>query len=648
MVAGRWQSRVGRKSRVGNASVRVGWSAYVLATVLGAAATGLRLLLLPALGPDSTLLILPLVVAISAYFGGLGPGLLATLLAAAGGALSVLAPSPTILATLDKAHVDVLLASGVVISVLAEALHRARQRAELAARTVLQGEERFRAAQELSLDGFSILAPIRDATGQVIDFRIGYANPAAGRSLGKPLEELVGHRLLTVLPSIRSNSELFDRFVRVINTGEPHDLEVLYEGDGVSGWFRNMALKLGDSVAVYFSDITARKRAEQQLEQAKQQAEAGTEARDRFFAVLSHELRTPLTPVLLTASVLESNTSLGLALLQDMALIRRNIELEVRLIDDLLDFNRIARGKLEIIRQTLDAHEMLDAAVDICRADAEEKHLEIIRSYSAGSHFVWGDPARFHQIAWNLLRNSIKFTASGGRIAIRTSNPVDRVLRLEIADTGIGIEAETLSHLFEPFEQGGFKVTRQFGGLGLGCAISKALVEAHGGTIRAESDGRDKGAVFVIELPTTTAAKEEPPPSGPPDTKPLGRKLKVLVVEDHPATADVLTRVLSRSGHDVLSAESVASALRTARSTRPDVLVSDLGLPDGTGNEIMHELRKTRPDLPGIALSGYGMESDVKLSKEAGFMEHIVKPVEIDTLIKAIERVARAADKNAH
>jgi PAS domain S-box-containing protein len=388
-------------------------------------------------------------------------------------------------------------------------------------------------------------------------------------------------------------------------------------------------------------DITASKRAEEEMRLAKEEAEAANAAKDHFLAVLSHELRTPLAPVLMTASALEGDASVPEWVREDMGLIRRSVDLEVRLIDDLLDLNRISRGKLELRMETLDAHAKIMAAVDICRLDAREKGLVLETNLGATESHVSGDGGRLQQALWNLLKNAIKFTPKGGQVTIRSFNRAG-MFCVEVVDTGIGISTEALASVFTAFEQGGKQVTRQFGGLGLGLAISKALVEMHGGRISGASEGPGKGATFTIELPTI-AKRDVPRPKLGSRSGRGGRKLRVLLVEDNAATLMVLEKLLTRVGHDVCTAGNIRDGLKLALESELDLVISDLGLPDGSGLELMRELRPMKPDLPAIALSGYGMEQDIERSKEAGFTEHLTKPVELSTLEAAIARVKPSA-----
>jgi two-component system CheB/CheR fusion protein len=394
-------------------------------------------------------------------------------------------------------------------------------------------------------------------------------------------------------------------------------------------------------------DVTDRKRAEEELRQAKEVAEAANRAKDQFLAALSHELRTPLTPVLALVSGLEGDDRLR-DVADRLAMIRRNVELEARLIDDLLDLTRIARGRLELQRGITDVRALLEHAIQICCAEASvASRLQVVTDLAAEEHRVWGDGSRLMQIFWNLLRNAVKFTPAGGTILIRTWNAEPGGdLVVEISDTGVGIEPASLPHIFEAFAQRLPAAGRNLGGLGLGLSISKAIAELHGGRITAVSQGYGLGATFRVHLPVggwPADAAPTPIPAGVPEAPPR-RPLRLLLVEDHPDTAEAMAELLRSLGHEVRVAGSVAAGLSAAEAeigsgAGIDLVISDLGLPDGTGMDLMRELG-ARYGLRGIALIGYGTEEDVRRSLEAGFSRHLTKPVNFQALEAVIHETA--------
>ncbi len=393
--------------------------------------------------------------------------------------------------------------------------------------------------------------------------------------------------------------------------------------------------------------ITELERVRADLEKAKNMAEAASRAKDDFLAVLSHELRTPLTAVLGAVGSLHEEARFPGEFREDLEMIRRNVGLEARLIDDLLDVTRISKGKIEMSREVVDVHGCLRSALEICEGDLREKKQRVKLHLEAPRHYVMGDPARLQQVFWNLLKNAVKFTPAEGLIWVRTFNQRARDeirdhgerLVVEVADNGIGIDSHHLSRIFNAFEQ--VDGSRRFGGLGLGLSIAKAVVELHHGTLTASSEGRGKGATFTVVLETADAPMPEPAAAPGPSPASGGHAVKVLLVEDHPDTLRILARMLEKWGYVVTAASSVRGALESAEKEEFDVLVSDLGLPDGSGLELMRELRALRPGrpLPGIALSGYGAENDLRQSREAGFEEHLVKPVGVEGLRQSLQRI---------
>ncbi|HST30866.1 MAG TPA: ATP-binding protein [Chthoniobacterales bacterium] len=366
-------------------------------------------------------------------------------------------------------------------------------------------------------------------------------------------------------------------------------------------------------------------------------------AKDQFLALLSHELRNPLSPVIAMVSELEASTPRSAKLWQALEVIRRNVELEARLIDDLLDVTRIAKGKLQLTLEIVDVHEILRRAYEICRDDVDRKSIEMKFDLKADDVHVEGDPARLQQIFWNLIKNSVKFTPANGCVTIATSNSGPSEIEIRVIDTGIGIESDKIDKIFNAFEQGQTSITRRFGGLGLGLAISKAMVDAHRGKIRVESAGKDKGATFTVQLKTvpapivsTNGADHEKADSEGKQVR--SRKHRLLLVDDHVDTCTGMKLMLERRGYDISVAHSADQALKKARSEHFDLLISDIGLPDRDGYELMSELHKSR-GLPGIALSGFGAEADVSKARDAGFSEHLTKPINFERLENAIRRL---------
>ena len=369
-------------------------------------------------------------------------------------------------------------------------------------------------------------------------------------------------------------------------------------------------------------------------------------AKDQFLALLSHELRNPLSPVIAMVGELEASAGDSPEVRRALEVIRRNVELEARLIDDLLDVTRISKGKLQLSLETASVHEILQRSYEICREEIAAKDLKIEFRLRAEQAYVEGDPARLQQVFWNLIKNSVKFTPEKGRIVIETLNPSPDKVEIRTTDTGIGIEPDKMERIFNAFEQGQSSITRRFGGLGLGLAISKAMVSAHGGTIKAESAGKNRGATFIVTLNTVAAPSAVSPvveTKGPrqADLKADGVKgegPRILVVDDHIDTCTGMKMMLERRGYRVAVAHTADGATEKAAQEEFDLIISDIGLPDRSGYELMHEL-STNKGLRGIALSGFGMESDVTRARAAGFSEHLTKPINFDRLDEAIQNL---------
>jgi two-component system CheB/CheR fusion protein len=375
-----------------------------------------------------------------------------------------------------------------------------------------------------------------------------------------------------------------------------------------------------------------------QLLEAAESARKASSAKDRFIAMLSHELRTPLTPVLVAASALRNRADLPPPIRDTLGMIVRCVNLESRLIDDLLDVTRIAQGKMRFERVPTDVHGIVHRVCEALAPDLAAKKQSVWTELRAEQELAEVDPTRMFQLFSNLLRNAIKFSPVGAAIQVRSWNAQSKLM-VEVEDRGVGIEAEELSRIFEPFEQlpvGGASATGTPGGLGLGLTICKGIVELHGGRLDAASRGRGLGARFVVQLPTTTRPEAE----ALPDTAlrvPLtakDKRCRVLLVEDHADTAEVLAELLVSYGYEVAAAASLHDALAVDLGN-VDVIVSDLGLPDGDGLELIRTLQKSGHH-PAIALSGFGMESDVKASIEAGFDVHLTKPVDAEKLVGTI------------
>jgi signal transduction histidine kinase len=389
------------------------------------------------------------------------------------------------------------------------------------------------------------------------------------------------------------------------------------------------------------------------LREARDAAERSGRAKDDFIAALSHELRTPLNPVLLLASEAVNNPAFPAEARAQFLAIRKNVELEARLIDDLLDLTLITYGKMRLNLGTHDLQRIVDDAVETVRPEVEQKEIALRIERAPAPQLIAADEVRLQQVFWNLLKNAIKFTAEKGTITVATTAGLAAgTVAVAISDTGIGLSAAEMERIYDAFSQGDHATTsgpHRFGGLGLGLAISKRLVEQHRSRLFARSGGPRQGSTFIVELPLVAAdggaagdgAAGEAARSSPGELAGLARAgRRVLLVEDHEPTRATLTVLLRQRGYDVTMAASLAEARGFAAEHEFDLLISDIGLPDGTGFELMRELRALR-EVRGIALTGYGTEEDISRSREAGFVVHLTKPVLIQDLDRALAELCR-------
>jgi PAS domain S-box-containing protein len=393
-------------------------------------------------------------------------------------------------------------------------------------------------------------------------------------------------------------------------------------------------------------DRRDQEKTEAALREARDRAEQAARAKDDFIATLSHELRTPLNPVLLLASENASNPELPEEIRADFGIIAKNVTIEARLIDDMLDATRIIRGKMSLDRRPSDINAILRDALDNVTPELDEKEISTTVHLHDCPHAVFGDPVRLQQVFWNILRNAAKFTPENGRISI-SSHIADQggSVVFSFTDAGIGMTGEELALIFDAFAQGSHasgKGRHQFGGLGLGLAISRKLVELHSGQIEASSAGPMKGSTFTVTLPLMDEKLETGAPvsiqGGRGAIPAAGLRGRLLIVEDHEPTRKTLQRMLVARNFEVTAAACVAEAWTSVAKARFDLLVSDIGLPDGDGYLMMRKMHE-RYGLRGIALTGYGMDDDIKLSKEAGFSAHLTKPIHAKTLDEALEAI---------
>ena len=402
------------------------------------------------------------------------------------------------------------------------------------------------------------------------------------------------------------------RFVRA--TGVP----LLGPGGGVREWVGTLA------------DITSAKEAELELKEADRR-------KDRFLAMLAHELRNPLAPIRNAAQVLRLPALNPERLEKARGMIDRQVAHMARLIDDLLDVSRISQGKILLRNEPVDLAALVRATVEDHRELIEEAGLSLALELPAEPVLMEGDPTRLAQALGNLLQNAVKFTGSGGRVSVRLADGPDRA-EIRVEDTGVGMEPEILDRLFQPFSQADQTLDRSRGGLGLGLALVKGLVELHGGSVVAASRGRDQGSSFTLRLPLRPGAVSPIPAE--PSEKPGESTLRILVIEDNRDAADSLQILLDLSGHQAEVAYTGHDGVDTSRRIRPQVVLCDIGLPGGmNGYDVARVLRAELPEACLIALTGYGQEDDQRMAREAGFDRHMTKPVDPAALLQLLSRL---------
>jgi PAS domain S-box-containing protein len=483
--------------------------------------------------------------------------------------------------------------------------------------------------------------------------RINFMNPVAEQVTGWTLEEARGRPTAEVFRILNEQSrEPVDNPVeKVMKHGVIVGLAnhtLLIRKDGSEVPIDDSGAPIRDpegamrGVVLVFRDFSEHREADRELRQAKEEAETANKAKDQFLAMLSHELRTPLTPVLATLNLWEASEDVPASLHTDVQMLRRSIELEARIIDDLLDLTRIARGMLSFSAEDTDVNALIEFLVGLSRSEFHEKQLKLSLELEAPEHIIHTDVARLQQVLWNILRNAIKFTENRGTVTITTANDGRGNIDIIIKDTGIGMTPETLSRLFLPFEQADRSRTGRYGGLGLGMAISNALIELLEGKLTAESEGLGRGSTFTVSFPTVKPAAA---PSEPARiSRPGPGKVKLLLVEDHADTARALVRLLESRGYEVSSVGSVASASQAIERNEFDLFLCDLGLPDGTGFDLIERLRQKR-DTPAVALTGFGMQQDVERAQHAGFDAHLTKPVNLQKLEATIWKLLQDRSK---
>jgi signal transduction histidine kinase/ActR/RegA family two-component response regulator len=507
--------------------------------------------------------------------------------------------------------------------------------------------QHYQALFTQALSAIAVHQIVTDADGQPIDYVFLDANPAFELMTGLKRTQVVGRRVTEVLPGIEQ-SRFISTFGRVALTGEPQRFEAFAEPLGRH--YDISALSLGGGqFATIFRDISDDKKATAERERLLSEAQDANRLKDEFLATLSHELRTPLNAILGWSQLLLSGSLDEPMRRRAAEAIVRNAEAQNRLVDDVLDVSRIITGKLRLAMVDVDLTGLVDDALAALRLAADAKQIRFEKVVTAPSAWIVGDPDRLRQVFWNLLANAVKFTQPGGDVRVEIGREGARI-EVRVADSGVGIAPEFLPRVFDRFTMADGSTSRLHGGLGLGLAIVRHLVELHGGEVSAESSGEGRGATFSVRLPVRAvraadegderpASEETVPDSSAADLA----GLRVLVVDDQADARDVVRLVLTEAGAEVVVADSAEAALRTLEDGGPvDVIISDIGMPDIDGYGMIGALRALgglAEMTPAIALTAYGRPEDRARALACGYQDHVAKPVRPADLISALRKV---------
>ncbi len=630
-------------------------------------------------------------VMVSSWYGGFNPGLFATFLSAMVCAYFLLPPFYS-LAVSGFSAVGLLqfVLVALLISLLNTALREARSQAQKNARaaqqnydslrqiqdTLRQSEERYR----LLIEGVTNYAIFMlDPNGNFTSWNIG-----AERILGYQEAEIIGQPFERIFsPDAIKQGQPQQVLTKAVTEGFSKENRWHLRKDGNFFWAHCVITPLRDEngnlrgFSKIMQDITERKQAEEEKEQlllreqaaravseaAQSAAEAANRSKDEFLAIVSHELRTPMTAIIGWAGMLQTGALDEAKVTLALEIIERNANLQMQLIEDLLDISRIVRGELSLSIDLVDLVKVITAAIEVVQSLADAKSIQIETILDTSIEKISGDSDRLQQVVLNLLTNAIKFTPNEGRIKVQLSKEVGsgeefsqtsifNYVQIQVSDTGKGISADFLPHVFERFCQADSSHTRSNKGLGLGLAIARHVVELHGGTIQAQSQGIGQGATFTVKLPILEESRGESlssssPPS-PPSPNPL-TNLRVLVVDDEADVRQWITVVLEECGAKVSTFSSTEQGLKALEELHPDVLISDIGMPGEDGYALMRKIREIEAErggrIPAVALTGYARVEDYKEALAAGFQLHVAKPVRAAELIAVVASLGKMSGK---
>jgi PAS domain S-box-containing protein len=629
----------------------------VLRYAIAAGAIGVALLF-----REAPFLALLSAVMAAAWFGGAGPGLAASVLAAIATYLLYPPPLADVSPLAHGLRVGVLLVEGLLISMLIPALRTARRIAETSRKealrhreTLRQSEQRYLTVAETASDAFVTF----DAQGTIL-----LVNRAAEKIFGYSVQQMTGQNISLLIPGFtpqrlapaaqeaarqeQKPSEWAGRH----RTGDSIPVEISFAEHGT---------RTSQTFTGIMRDVTDRKRAEEERahllireKQARQQAEAANRGKDQFLAVLSHELRTPLNAILGWAHMLRSGKLDPKSALRGFDAIERNARVQAAIINDILDVSRIIAGKFSIEKNPVDLPAVIEAAVDAIRPAAESKRIIVDCRLNRTSTAFDGDAQRLQQAVSNLLSNAVKFTPEGGRVTV-LHEVLDSGVRIRVSDTGAGIPAGFLPHVFDRFRQGNISVENAKHGLGLGLAIVEHVVKLHGGSVKAESRGEGQGASFTVSLPLIRERTGERPVGSARQAEEISspgssqlsetlRGIRVLVVDDEADARELLKTVLEMKGASVTAVDSAPEALKELQRFQPHVLLSDIAMPGEDGYSLIRKIRGLVPEkisgIPAAAVTAYARDEDRRKSFSAGFQIHLAKPVDPAEIVSTVAHLA--------
>jgi signal transduction histidine kinase len=501
----------------------------------------------------------------------------------------------------------------------------ARVRAEAERRS---SELRMERVLEASAVPFAVLDAVKDGNGTIVDFSWMYVNAAAASALKRERGTLPGKRISDEFPAVWQESGLFETLVAVAVRKEIHEFESRFSPDSAQRWFKVVCSPLDGQVAVWFADVTSEKLRDFELRAADRR-------KDEFLATLAHELRNPLAPIRQAATVANKPGVTDLQRQWCNEVIERQVQHMSLLLDDLIDVSRITRGRLELRKSPAFLQAIIQAAVETSRPALDKKGHALHVELPPAPVLVNVDSLRIAQVVSNLLNNAAKYTNSGGAIRL-SATTVDDALVIKVADNGIGIAREHLAEIFKMFSQVKSAEERSEGGLGIGLALSKGLVELHGGTMVAESAGPGAGSSFTMTIPQAAARGQDRAPMRDANHRPVASR-RILIADDNTDAAESLAMLLRLDGHDVQIAHDGEDAIRMFNENNPDVALLDIGMPRLSGHEVAARIREQEKSALLIAITGWGQAHDRAKAEAVGFDHHLTKPVDYEQLSTLIE-----------